>query len=495
NVCPPGDSYYSITVTDNQGRSSSATSVVTIDPDPFCGQSLECHKEDCAGPFGTYFINPTNTPVTYADAQANGWCYEIDQSALPAVLCFAFKAGDPNATFEQFSLLISYENCSGGSSINGGFYAGFQNTTVISNSINQNATGGSTGTSGGCFQVTNYFDIGGDGIRECEEEGTWHYPDCDKVANALVGGVNCNLLTPGDIYTHCFDLKPSACGKVYICPIYNCGNGCVPDPPCLDIENVVRTTDASCFGSDDGSATALVCADSLFSYVWSTGATTKSIFNLSPASYTVTITETETGCDTTRTLSISEPPQIMVDAGLTKDLCTNESYKLGGTPVATGGMGNFSYLWYPAPNLDDPTLSNPTVSGLTEPVTYTVIATDSTGCADSAQVLINGRLCDITIPNVFTPNHEGPNDNFVIDGIEYFPGSRLLVFNRWGEKVWESQNYHNDWDGRHWKSLNRLNEGVYYWILYLNDPLTPGPDENNTRHGWVHLIRNNNDIN
>ncbi|MCB0396767.1 MAG: gliding motility-associated C-terminal domain-containing protein [Flavobacteriales bacterium] len=427
----------------------------------------------------------------------NGWCYTIDESELPAVLCFAFKASDPNAPYEQFNLHIAYENCPGGGNIYGGFDAGSQGNSTISLSSGTGNTGGSTSQSGGCFHVKNYVDIGSDGIREAEHEGTWHYPDCKQVGTDFIGGIGCNILIPGEIYTHCYDLRPSGCGKVTICPIYNCGSGCIPDPPCVQIENVVRTTDASCYGSNDGSAVALVCEDSLFTIQWNTGATTNSISGLSPATYTVTITEIETGCDTVRSFTINEPDEIIADAGLPKDLCANESHVLGGNPSGKGGMGGFTYGWSPGAGLDDPTIPNPTVSGLTEPVTFTLVVTDSTGCADSAEVLIIGKPCDITIPNVFSPNGESPNNNFEIKGIEYFPGSRLLVFNRWGEKVWESMSYHNDWDGRHWKSLNRLNEGVYYWILYLNDPSNPvaAGSNLNTRHGWVHLIRNNDDIN
>lgn len=76
------------------------------------------------------------------------------------------------------------------------------------------------------------------------------------------------------------------------------------------------------------------------------------------------------------------------------------------------------------------------------------------------------------IPNVFTPNSDGINDEFKIaieeEGDnknteillnEYYQSSKLVVFNRWGRVVHESDDYQNDWDG------GKLSDGVYYFVL------------------------------
>jgi len=82
------------------------------------------------------------------------------------------------------------------------------------------------------------------------------------------------------------------------------------------------------------------------------------------------------------------------------------------------------------------------------------------------------------IPNVFTPNNDGTNDFFHIVGLELFPNAKLRIINRWGNEVYKSNNYLNDWDGA------GLNEGTYYYFLVLN---RVGVEKK--YNGWVLLKR------
>ncbi|NSL89936.1 DUF11 domain-containing protein [Chitinophaga sp. Mgbs1] len=84
----------------------------------------------------------------------------------------------------------------------------------------------------------------------------------------------------------------------------------------------------------------------------------------------------------------------------------------------------------------------------------------------------------IFIPNVITPNGDGKNDKFTIIDIKRFPNSTLLIYNRWGNQVYQSKNYQNEWDG------NGLNEGTYYYILKLRTP-----DGEKSYKGWIELLR------
>jgi len=68
------------------------------------------------------------------------------------------------------------------------------------------------------------------------------------------------------------------------------------------------------------------------------------------------------------------------------------------------------------------------------------------------------EVCELEIPNVFTPNSDGINDYFVIKGIDQIPSS-ISIYNRWGRKVFENNNYHNEWDGAN------LADGVYYYVV------------------------------
>ena len=86
---------------------------------------------------------------------------------------------------------------------------------------------------------------------------------------------------------------------------------------------------------------------------------------------------------------------------------------------------------------------------------------------------------NISIPNIITPNNDGKNDIFEIKGITGFPGSRLLVFNRWGNEVYKSENYDNTWDG------SGLADGTYYYLFELNT----GSGKPTVYKGWIYINR------
>ena len=75
---------------------------------------------------------------------------------------------------------------------------------------------------------------------------------------------------------------------------------------------------------------------------------------------------------------------------------------------------------------------------------------------DSIQVTVMD--CPGKIPNVFTPNHDGLNDEFFIEGISLTPW-QLKIYNRWGSCVYKSDAYQNDWQGE------GLVTGTYYYQL------------------------------
>lgn len=91
-------------------------------------------------------------------------------------------------------------------------------------------------------------------------------------------------------------------------------------------------------------------------------------------------------------------------------------------------------------------------------VIWLVVET-ANGCVDSVSKEV--LVIDIVIPNVFTPNGDGINDFFQVKGIELVPDCQMVIFNRWGKKVFESNNYKNDWDGEDYA------DGVYYFIFTL----------------------------
>lgn len=71
--------------------------------------------------------------------------------------------------------------------------------------------------------------------------------------------------------------------------------------------------------------------------------------------------------------------------------------------------------------------------------------------------------CVIRIPNTFTPNGDGINDRWNINGLSAFPDCSVTIYNRFGAVVYHSQGYMHPWDGT--CDGSSLSEGVYYYII------------------------------
>jgi gliding motility-associated-like protein len=81
-------------------------------------------------------------------------------------------------------------------------------------------------------------------------------------------------------------------------------------------------------------------------------------------------------------------------------------------------------------------------------------------CEDTAKVKIT--VFDLFVPSVITPNGDGKNDNFKVS--EFTGKAFLIIFNRWGNEEYRSENYLNDWNGRNNKG-KELPEDTYFYIL------------------------------
>jgi gliding motility-associated-like protein len=115
--------------------------------------------------------------------------------------------------------------------------------------------------------------------------------------------------------------------------------------------------------------------------------------------------------------------------------------------------------------------------GVTGTLSVTHVYVNEFGCKDTAFLPIN-VVINVVIPNIFTPNGDGQNDTFIIDGLQNVEGAVMKIYNRWGRKVFESENYKNDWDG------GDFADGVYFFILTLPDNIEAGPF-----NGSVTLLR------
>jgi trimeric autotransporter adhesin len=120
---------------------------------------------------------------------------------------------------------------------------------------------------------------------------------------------------------------------------------------------------------------------------------------------------------------------------------------------------------------------------------YTVqlVATNAFGCYDTAKVVV--RVLDelvYYIPNSFTPNGDEHNNTFqpvFTSGFDPY-SFRLLIFNKWGETIFESKDAKVGWDGTYNGTL--VQEGMYVWTVTFKDPNT---DKKYTANGQMTLIK------
>jgi gliding motility-associated-like protein len=132
--------------------------------------------------------------------------------------------------------------------------------------------------------------------------------------------------------------------------------------------------------------------------------------------------------------------------------------------IADGGAGTYSYLWEDLVTLL-PFDGNSLVSIspiINNSVTYRITVTDLCGntAFDEVEVPLRND-CDVIVPNIITPNGDGENQFLVFENLELFPQPKLEVFNRWGTRVFQSDNYQNNW------APTDLNPGVYFFTLEL----------------------------
>lgn len=204
-------------------------------------------------------------------------------------------------------------------------------------------------------------------------------------------------------------------------------------------------------------------------YIWNTGETTTTISITPAATTTYTVTTSNNGCSAmaTKIVAISSGPVLTIG--------NNVNIKKGDNTTLTIS-GGVSYTWSPAKGLSCSTCQNP-VANPSVTTDYCVTVTDANGCTATTCVTIFVDE-NLSFPNVYTPNGDGINDLFVIEGLQ--PGiAPLKIYNRWGAIVYESEAYKNDWDG------SNVSDGVYYYILEY-------PIDHKSYSGFIQVLKTRN---
>lgn len=192
-----------------------------------------------------------------------------------------------------------------------------------------------------------------------------------------------------------------------------------------------------------------------------------------PRAYNVIVTD-QYGCADTATTNIYHFPTPTVDAGPNKIINFGEEVIL--TP--TYSPGNFFWSYDPylsCTNCDNPSVVPPGTS------IYYANLIDQYGCQviDSVTISVDGV---IYVPNSFTPNGDGVNEVFKVEAKD-LTEFKFMIFNRWGQLLYESTNIDEGWDGT-FKNLP-VQTDTYVWKVVYSDVDT----FNQVLIGHVNLLR------
>lgn len=207
-----------------------------------------------------------------------------------------------------------------------------------------------------------------------------------------------------------------------------------------------------CLGSS-----ATLTASGALSYQWSNGATTSSITVAPTTTTTYSVIESDGSCSSTQYVTVT------VKAGPAVSACCSQTIYYGQT-VTLSAAGGTSYVWSPSAGLSCDNCPNPNASP-NSTTTYTVYITTDSGCVAQQYVTLSLEAlnCDeIFVPDAFSPNNDGQNDILYVRG-GCIQSLYFVVFDRWGNKVFESEQQDNGWDGKY--KGQPMNTGTYVWYL------------------------------
>ncbi|MEZ4994093.1 MAG: cohesin domain-containing protein [Saprospiraceae bacterium] len=252
----------------------------------------------------------------------------------------------------------------------------------------------------------------------------------------------------------------------------------LPAPDPLGVE-ALNIKDAACEGERDGAiVVAATGGTPPYIYRWSNNDFGNEIDFLAAGSYTVTVTD-RNNCMTVNSFNVSQPKPLEVTV-VTEPASNELGSDCNGSvrAMVTGGKEPYSYRWININNSRENM-----VTGLC-PGEYIVEVTDALGCFP---VEGSGIVYDRTQPcfstrTVITPDGDGLNESFIIFCADEYPDNLLKIYNRWGELVYQKQNYDCTQNGGECFKGRRgedqdaaaeaLPEGAYYWILEYRDNAT-----------------------
>jgi gliding motility-associated-like protein len=194
----------------------------------------------------------------------------------------------------------------------------------------------------------------------------------------------------------------------------------------------------------------------------------------------------QSGCGT---VEVSDTMKVIIHEPLVVKASDDISILYNTTTVlsvsVSQGSGVYSFKWKPSDKVYTYNTPRTETLPLLADSRFVITATDEEwGCTgqDSVNVTVKTNIDDlITIYNAISPNGDGKNDVWWVEGITLFPDNKVTIFNRWGDKVREFHKYDNRivfWDGTN-REGKLVSDGTYYYVLEIKDI--------KTYTGWIQV--------
>ena len=195
-------------------------------------------------------------------------------------------------------------------------------------------------------------------------------------------------------------------------------------------------------------------------YSWSNGIVNGTPFTptVGTVNYNVTGTDAN-GCQGSDNVLVTATTSPFLSLISTSPECPGEASG-SAEAVATGGTIPYIFLW-----------NNGSVSPLNNEIpagTYSVILTDNAGCSESGTVVVTDATepC-FFIPGGLSPNGDGNNDTWSVNGLNAYPDASIMVYNRWGQLLYDAGPDDAPWDGTYLGK--ELPTADYYYIIDLGN--------------------------
>ena len=252
-----------------------------------------------------------------------------------------------------------------------------------------------------------------------------------------------------------------------------------PEAP---LHNTYEITPLRCHGDMDGAINVEVFGGTPpYNFLWDTGETTQNLSQLGAGSYALIIEDSH-GCVMEETFTLSQPDQLtLTNINISGVVCKEDEEGMIQFTVS-GGTAPYTFLWN---------------DGSTEPGRinipggeYYVHVSDANGCELFYDFFVpyQAEDCELRISQGLSPNGDGFNDYWAINGLIRFPQHVVKVFNRYGTLVFEASPYFNDWDATPNRgrvatgSDGKLPAGTYFYVIELEPGTQP-------ETGYIYIAR------